>query len=83
MPLFAAPERMVATITAAYCPPDVLSTAIRDYLLRECNLQITTGFGPFKEGVIRIGIMGGALTDADIDALVAGLRAFTMERVAS
>jgi alanine-glyoxylate transaminase/serine-glyoxylate transaminase/serine-pyruvate transaminase len=76
MPLFAQPEQMAATITAAYSPPGVPSTAIRDYLLRECNLQITTGFGPFKDSVIRVGIMGGALTDADIAALVEGLWAF-------
>ncbi len=81
MPLFAPPEQTAPTITAAYCPPGVPSAAIRDTLLRECGLQITTGFGPFKENVIRAGIMGGALTDADIDALVAGLRAFVGQSV--
>jgi alanine-glyoxylate transaminase / serine-glyoxylate transaminase / serine-pyruvate transaminase len=81
MPLFAAESQMAATITAAYCPPGITSIDIRDYLLREYNLQITTGFGPFKEGVIRIGIMGGALTLGDIDRLIEGLRAFVSVRV--
>ena len=80
MPLFVPAALMAPTITAAYCPAGVVSTSIRDYVLRECNLQITTGFGPFKEQVIRIGHMGGALTDADITLLVSGLESFMTQR---
>ena len=80
LPLFVPAEQMAATITAAYCPPGVRSTTIRDYVLREQNLQITTGFGPFKEQVIRIGHMGGAVNETHIDDLIAALRAFMAEQ---
>ncbi|MBK8025847.1 MAG: alanine--glyoxylate aminotransferase family protein [Chloroflexi bacterium] len=79
MPLFVPASMMAPTITAAFVPEGVGSPAIRDYLLREYNLQITTGFGPYKEQVIRIGHMGGAVTDDDIAQLVTGLRAFVAQ----
>lgn len=82
MPLFVPAALMAPTITAAYCPDGVRASMIRDYLVQEHNLQITTGFGPFKEQVIRIGHMGGALTDEDITQLVAGLRAFSAAHIA-
>ncbi len=76
MPLFVPETLMASILTAAYCPEGINSVAIRDYLLRECNIQITTGFGAYKEQVIRVGHMGGALTDADITQLLAGLEQF-------
>ena len=76
MPLFVPEVFMTSILTAAYCPEGINSLAIRDYLLRECNIQITTGFGAYKEQVIRVGHMGGALTDADITQLLAGLEQF-------
>ena len=45
----------------------------------EIAYGITTGFGAFKEQVIRVGHMGGALTDADITQLLAGLEQFINE----
>jgi alanine-glyoxylate transaminase/serine-glyoxylate transaminase/serine-pyruvate transaminase len=80
MPLFVPEAWMTPILTAAYCPPGVASPQIRDYLLNECNLQITVGFGAFKEQVIRVGHMGGALTDDDMHTLVNGLRAFMAVR---
>ncbi|MCA0454340.1 MAG: alanine--glyoxylate aminotransferase family protein [Chloroflexi bacterium] len=80
MPLFVPEAMMTSILTAAYCPEGINSVAIRDYLLEECNIQITTGFGKFKEQVIRVGHMGGALTDADITQLLAGIEAFLNER---
>ncbi len=79
MPLFVPSEQMAPTITAAFCPEGVPSAAIRDFLLREKNLQITVGFGPYKEMAIRIGHMGGAVTADDIGQLVDGLRAFVAQ----
>jgi len=73
---------MANTITAAYCPPGITAPEIRDYLLKECNIQITTGFGPYKQDVIRIGHMGGALDLEDIDHLLAGIAA-CLERIPS
>jgi alanine-glyoxylate transaminase/serine-glyoxylate transaminase/serine-pyruvate transaminase len=79
MPLFVPASQMAPTITAAFCPEGVRSAVIRDFLLREKNLQITVGFGPYKEQAIRIGHMGGAVTDDDITQLVDGLRAFVAQ----
>ncbi len=73
MPLFVPESYMTSILTAAYCPEGINSLTIRDYILRECNIQITTGFGAFKEQVIRVGHMGGALNDADITQLLVGL----------
>jgi alanine-glyoxylate transaminase/serine-glyoxylate transaminase/serine-pyruvate transaminase len=80
MALFADETAMADTITAAYCPVGITAPEIRDYLLHECHIQITTGFGPYQQNVIRIGHMGGALTLEDIDHLLAGLYA-CLERV--
>lgn len=82
MTLFADETAMANTITAAYCPPGITAPEIRDYLLKECNIQITTGFGPYKQDVIRIGHMGGALDLEDIDHLLAGIAA-CLERIPS
>ncbi|PJF24691.1 MAG: hypothetical protein CUN53_16550, partial [Phototrophicales bacterium] len=70
------------TITAAFCPEGVSSAAVRDYILRRCNILITSGFGAYKNQVIRVGHMGGALDDNDILRLLDGLTAFKIEAVA-
>ena len=76
MPLFVPESVMASILTAAFCPEGISSVAIRDYLLAEYNIQITTGFGAYKEQVIRVGHMGGALADSDIAHLLAGLEQF-------
>ena len=76
MHLFVSPNLMAPTITAAYCPEGIGSTAIKNYLLSEKQIQITGGFGPYKEQVIRIGHMGGAIRETDIEQLLDGLREF-------
>lgn len=76
MELFVPAERMSPVLTAAYCPPGVTSSQIVNYLTNEHSIKITTGFGPFKERVIRIGHMGGAISEAKIDTLLAALRQF-------
>lgn len=76
MPLFAPEPLMAPILTAAYCPPGISAVTIRDFLLKRHNIQITTGFGAFKDSVIRVGHMGGALTTADIERLLDGLIQF-------
>ncbi len=78
--LFVPEERMAPVLTAVHCPPGVTSGQIVKYLADKHHIKITAGFGPFKDRVIRIGHMGGAVTEADIDALLAGLRQFLSER---
>lgn len=81
MRLFVDENLMAPTITAAYCPPGTNATEIKDFLLKAYNIQITTGFASYKEQVIRIGHMGGAVRESDIEQLLTGLREFTGQRV--
>jgi alanine-glyoxylate transaminase / serine-glyoxylate transaminase / serine-pyruvate transaminase len=78
--LFVPDSLMAPVLTAVHCPPGVTSGQIVKYLADEHHIKITAGFGPYKDRVIRIGHMGGAITEADIDALLAGLRQFLTER---
>jgi alanine-glyoxylate transaminase/serine-glyoxylate transaminase/serine-pyruvate transaminase len=71
--LFADESLMAPVLTAVNCPPGSTSEQIGRYLETEHNIKITTGFGPYKNTVIRIGHMGGAINEADIDGLLAGL----------
>jgi alanine-glyoxylate transaminase/serine-glyoxylate transaminase/serine-pyruvate transaminase len=81
MPLFVPEAHMAPTITAAFCPDGVMAGDIRDDLLRDHGLQITTGFGSYKDSVIRVGHMGGALTTTDMHRLIAGLEQVLAQRV--
>jgi alanine-glyoxylate transaminase/serine-glyoxylate transaminase/serine-pyruvate transaminase len=76
LPLFVPEELMAPVLTAAHCFPGVSSTQLVRYMEREHYVKITGGFGDFKERVIRIGHMGGATTDADIDLVLNGLSEF-------
>ncbi len=78
--LFVPETLMAPVLTAVHCPAGVTSGQIVKYLADEHHIKITAGFGPYKDTVIRIGHMGGAITEADIDALLAGLRQFLTER---
>ncbi|RPI98705.1 MAG: alanine--glyoxylate aminotransferase family protein [Chloroflexi bacterium] len=80
MALFVPEDRMAPVLTAAYCPPGVSSGDVIRYLEQEHHIKITAGFGEFKERVIRIGHMGGAITEQDIDDLLAALRAYLQDK---
>lgn len=81
MRLFVDESLMATTITAAYAPEGVNAVSIKDHLMKEHNIQITNGFANYKEQVIRIGHMGGAVRDADIKELLAGLEEFMRQHV--
>lgn len=80
MELFVPETLMSSVLTAAYCPPGVTSGEVVRYLETQHRIKITGGFGPFKDRVVRIGHMGGAVSEADIEALLMGLRQFVAER---
>jgi aspartate aminotransferase-like enzyme len=71
---------MSPVLTTAFCPPGLSAVQIVKYLETEHHIKITTGFAAMRDKVIRIGHMGGALAEADIDALLAALRQFLAER---
>jgi alanine-glyoxylate transaminase/serine-glyoxylate transaminase/serine-pyruvate transaminase len=75
------PESLMAPVlTTAHCPPGVTAVQIVKYLEQEHHIKITTGFGALRESVIRIGHMGGAISEADIEDLLAALSQFLAER---
>ena len=71
---------MSPVLTAAYCPSGITATQLVKYLADEHHIKITTGFGALKDQVIRIGHMGGVISETDIDELLAALRQFLGER---
>lgn len=80
MPPTAPDSFMSPALTTAYCPPGVTSVQIMKYLEEEHHIKITTGFGALRDRVIRIGHMGGVISEADVDTLLAALRQFLSER---
>jgi alanine-glyoxylate transaminase/serine-glyoxylate transaminase/serine-pyruvate transaminase len=80
MALFVPEMRMSSVLTAAWCPEGVTSGELVRYLETEHHIKITGGFGPYKDRVVRIGHMGGAMSEADIDDLLEALRQFLAEQ---
>lgn len=79
IPLSAPDSLLAPVLTAANCPAGSTSSQIVQYLADEHNIKITAGFGALKERVIRIGHMGGAVTEADIDELLDALHQFMQQ----
>ena len=77
--LFAPASIMSPVLTTAYCPEGINAPEMVKYIATKHNIQISLGFGPYRERMVRIGHMGGALDDGDIDALLAGIRQFLAE----
>jgi alanine-glyoxylate transaminase / serine-glyoxylate transaminase / serine-pyruvate transaminase len=71
---------MSPVLTAAYCPPGITSSQLMKYLADEHHIKITTGFGELRDTVIRIGHMGGALTETDIETLLSAIRQYLAEK---
>jgi alanine-glyoxylate transaminase/serine-glyoxylate transaminase/serine-pyruvate transaminase len=74
--LFVPATMMSPVLTTAYCPPAISAPEIVRYLAIKHHIQISLGFGTYRERMIRIGHMGGALDDGDIDELLLGIRQF-------
>lgn len=69
------PESLMAPILTAVCCPDGMSAIeIRDRVLQDADILITTGFGAYRESVFRVGHMGGALNEGDINHLLNALQ---------
>ncbi|PJF39290.1 MAG: hypothetical protein CUN54_09035, partial [Phototrophicales bacterium] len=77
--LFVPEELMTPVLTAAYCPPGINAGQLVKQLETDFQIKITSGFQQYKERVIRIGHMGGAITESDIDELLDALRQIISE----
>jgi alanine-glyoxylate transaminase/serine-glyoxylate transaminase/serine-pyruvate transaminase len=77
-----APEETIAPIlTAVRSPEGIPSSQIVSYLYEQHGIRISGGFGEqLRDKIFRIGHMGGAITEADIDAVLEGLSAFLESR---
>jgi alanine-glyoxylate transaminase / serine-glyoxylate transaminase / serine-pyruvate transaminase len=67
-------------LTAFWVPAGTTSTQIMDFILKECDIQISRGFDTLRDTVCRVGHMGSEIDEELIDALLAGLREFDRKR---
>lgn len=77
----AVPDALMSPVlTAVYMPGGISSAELIRYLADAHQIKITAGFGALKDQVFRVGHMGGVVTEADIDTLLAAIRQFMAER---
>jgi len=62
------------SLTTARVPPGVEPHGIRSRLLSEYNIEVAAGFGPLKDQVWRIGLMGYSSRRENITLLLAALQ---------
>ena len=68
------PEYRLPQLNAVVIPEGVDDAAVRRTLLLENNLEIGGGLGALAGKIWRIGLMGSAATDANVDKLIAALK---------
>lgn len=71
--LYTPDELMNPVLTAAWTPESVPSGKIISYLEENHAIKISSGLGPLKEKMIRVGHMSPVMTDQDIDDVVNGI----------
>ena len=75
--LFTAEDQTAPILTGVRSPDGIPSSQIVNYLYEEHDIKISGGIGDeLKDKIFRIGHMGAAITEADIDAVLEGLAAF-------
>lgn len=67
-------EHRLATLTTPQLLPSIDDVAIRRRLLEEYNIEIAGGFGPLKDKVWRIGLMGSSSRKENVILLLAALK---------
>jgi len=81
MQLFADPEHASNVVTSILPPPGMTNDEIRTAMRERYNIILAGGQGDLKSKIFRIGHLG-LFTDADLQAVVDGLREVVGERVA-
>jgi aspartate aminotransferase-like enzyme len=81
MPLFADPAHASNVVTSIVPPPGMTNDEIRTSMRERYNIILAGGQGDLKTKIFRIGHLG-LFTDADIQAVLDGLREVVGERVA-
>jgi alanine-glyoxylate transaminase/serine-glyoxylate transaminase/serine-pyruvate transaminase len=79
MPPFVPLEYRLPPLTTAQVPTGVDPHQIRARLLNEYNIEIAAGFGPLKDKVWRIGLMGYSSRKENVTLLLGALRELIKE----
>jgi alanine-glyoxylate transaminase/serine-glyoxylate transaminase/serine-pyruvate transaminase len=74
MPPFIPLEYRLPPLTTAQVPAGVDPHQVRARLLNEYNIEIAAGFGPLKDKVWRIGLMGYSSRRENVTLLLGALR---------
>lgn len=67
------PEHSLTTLNAVHIPAGVDDATVRTRLLREFNIEIGAGLGPFKGKAWRLGLMGSGSTEQNVVLVLAAL----------
>lgn len=67
------PQHSLTTLNAVKVPDGVDDAAVRRSLLKDYNIEIGAGLGPFKGQAWRIGLMGASSTQANVVLILGAL----------
>lgn len=67
------PQHSLPTLNAVHVPAAVDDAQVRQRLLKEYNIEIGAGLGPFKGKAWRIGLMGSSSTQQNVMLFLAAL----------
>lgn len=70
---FAHPAHRLTSVVTVLAPPEVSSSAVREMLLEEFNLEIAAGLGEYADRMWRIGVMGHSAQQANVMLLLMAL----------
>jgi alanine-glyoxylate transaminase/serine-glyoxylate transaminase/serine-pyruvate transaminase len=74
------PQHSLTTLNAVKVPAGVDDAAVRKSLLKDFNIEIGAGLGPFKGQAWRIGLMGASSTQANVMLVLAALERLLTEQ---
>ncbi|MGN6544861.1 MAG: pyridoxal-phosphate-dependent aminotransferase family protein, partial [Aureliella sp.] len=74
------PQHSLTTLNAVKVPEGVDDAAVRKALLRDYNIEIGAGLGPFKGQAWRIGLMGASSTQANVVLILGALERLLSEQ---
>ncbi|MGN6134013.1 MAG: pyridoxal-phosphate-dependent aminotransferase family protein [Aureliella sp.] len=74
------PQHSLTTLNAVRVPSGVDDAAVRKSLLKDFNIEIGAGLGPFKGQAWRVGLMGASSTQANVVLVLGALERLLSEQ---
>ncbi len=74
------PEHSLTTLNAIRIPAGADDVAVRKSLLKDFNIEIGAGLGPFKGQAWRIGLMGASSTENNVMLVLSALERLLLEQ---